>query len=128
MKPAALVLAIVAALGAWIADLWLLKVPAFRNGWASLAFFAVPFLLLAAARGVEGRKKLKAAAWTLSVLSLLAWPSLRLFTGGFSEKPGIAVGDLAPDFMFKDQDGKDVRLSDLADRGRVVLVFFRGHL
>jgi peroxiredoxin len=30
--------------------------------------------------------------------------------------------------MFKDADGKDVRLSDLADAGRVVLVFFRGHL
>ena len=36
------------------------------------------------------------------------------------------MGDRAPDFMLKDQDGKDVRLSDLTDQGRVVLIFFRG--
>jgi peroxiredoxin len=28
--------------------------------------------------------------------------------------------------MLKDQDGKDLRLSDLTDRGRVVVIFFRG--
>ena len=63
MKPFALVLAILSTLGAWVADVLLLSVPAFRNGWWSLAFFVVPAALLALAWGAEGKKGLKAAAW-----------------------------------------------------------------
>ena len=36
----------------------------------------------------------------------------------------IDVGDDAPDFTLKDQDGNDVRLSSFRDRSNVVLVFY----
>ena len=37
-------------------------------------------------------------------------------------KPEIKVGDTAPDFTLKDQDQKEVKLSDY--RGKVVLLYF----
>lgn len=36
----------------------------------------------------------------------------------------LRVGDLAPDFRLPDQHGAVVRLTDLLDRGRVVLFFY----
>lgn len=126
MKAAALVLSVVASFGAWAADTALLRLPAFRNGWASLALWLVPLGLAAAGSSAEGRRKLKVAAWVLVVASLGGWVAMRLGYGTFREKPALAAGDLAPDFVLKDPDGKDVRLSDLADRERVLLVFFRG--
>ncbi len=43
-------------------------------------------------------------------------------------KPQIAsnAGKPAPDFILKDQDGKDFRLSDQKG-GKVLIVFYRGH-
>lgn len=125
MKQVALVLSILAVVGVWIADILLLSVPAFRNGWWTLAFFAFPAALLALAWGGEGMKGLKVAAWIVFVAGLGGWIALRTLPtiGG---TPAVAVGDRAPDFMLKDQNGTDVRLSDLTDKGRVVLIFFRG--
>ena len=125
MKSFLHVLAILAAPGVWVADALLLSVPAFRNGWWTLTFFAFPAALLALAWGGEGKKGLRVAAWLIFVAALGGWIALR-FTGKIPGTPGVAVGDRAPDFMLKDQDGKDVRLSDLTDQGRVVLIFFRG--
>ena len=125
MKPFALVLAILSTIGAWVADALLLSTPAFRNGWWSLAFFIVPALMLGLAWGAEGRKGLKAAAWLVFLAGLGGWIGLR-FVGKIGGTPSVAVGDRAPDFMLKNQDGKDVRLSDLSEQGRVVLIFFRG--
>jgi peroxiredoxin len=125
MKAFALVLAILATIGVWVADALLLSVAAFRNGWWSLTFFAFPAAMLALAWGVEGKKGLKIAAWLVFVAGLGGWVALR-FVGKIGGTPAVAVGDRAPDFMLKDQEGKDVRLSDLTDRGRVVLIFFRG--
>ena len=125
MKQLALVLAILATAGAWVADALLLSVPAFRNGWWSLTFFAFPAAMLALAWGGEEQRKLKAAAWIVFVAGLGGWIALRTIPK-IDGTPAVAVGDRAPDFMLKDQDGKDVRLSDLTDRGRVVLIFFRG--
>ena len=40
--------------------------------------------------------------------------------------PGIKVGQEAPDFKLKDQNGKDVSLKDLGKEGKqVALVFYR---
>ena len=125
MRSFAHVLVILATIGVYVADILLLGVPAFRNGWWTLTFFAFPAALLALAWGGEEKKGLKVAAWLVFVVGLGGWTALR-FTGTIEGKPAVAVGDLAPNFMLKDQDGKDVRLSDLSDRGRVVLVFFRG--
>lgn len=43
-----------------------------------------------------------------------------------SQCKGIAVGQLAPDFRAKDQDGNVIALSQLLQQGPVVLVFYRG--
>jgi peroxiredoxin len=125
VKQVALVLAILATIGVWVADVLLLSVPAFRNGWWTLTFFAFPAALLALAWGGEGMKGLKAGAWVVFVVGLGGWVALRTIPK-VEGTPSVAVGDRAPDFMLKDQDGKDVRLSDLTDQGRVVLIFFRG--
>lgn len=125
MKQFALFLAILSTIGAWIADLLLLSVPVFRNGWWPLAFFALPLALLALAWGGEENKKLRIASWIIFAVGLSGWIALRA-TGRIDGTPAVAVGDRAPDFMLKDQDGKNVRLSDLTEQGRVVLIFFRG--
>lgn len=126
MKQLALVLAILGTAGAWVADVLLLSSPAFRNGWWTLAFFAVPAALLALAWGGEENKNLRVGAAVVFILGLGAWIGLR-FTGRLPERlAAVAVGSRAPDFELKNQDGKEVRLGDLADQGRVVLVFFRG--
>lgn len=125
MKQFALVLSIVATVGVWIADVLLLSVPAFRNGWWTLAFFAFPAALLAVAWGGEEKKALKIGAWAVFLVGLGGWAALRTLPK-VEGTPAVAVGDLAPNFMLKDQEGKDVRLSDLTDQGRVVLIFFRG--
>ncbi len=36
----------------------------------------------------------------------------------------IGVGDKAPDFVLKDQNNQDVRLSDFRDRKNVLLIFY----
>jgi peroxiredoxin len=126
VKQLALVLTILGTAGAWVADVILLSVPAFRNGWWTLAIFAIPAALLALAWGGEENKKLRIAAAVVFVVGLGGWLAIR-FTGTIpNTPPAVAVGDRAPDFMLKNQDGKDVRLSDLTDDGRVVLIFFRG--
>lgn len=50
----------------------------------------------------------------------------RLEAAGAGEG-GPAVGESMPDFIMPDQDGRLVRLSDLAKAGPVVLVFHRAH-
>ena len=125
MKQLALVLSILATIGACIADILLLSVPVFRNGWWTLTFFAFPAALLALAWGGDGQKKLMIGAWAFFLAVLGGWIAIRTVPT-FGGTPTVAVGDLAPDFMLKDQDGKDVRLSDLTDQSRVVLIFFRG--
>jgi len=125
MKSFLHVLVILATVGVLVADTLLLGVPAFRNGWWTLSFFAFPAALLALAWGGEGKKGLKVAAWLIFLAGLGGWIGLRN-VGKIPGTAAVAVGERAPDFMLKDQDGKDLRLSDLTDKGRVVLVFFRG--
>jgi len=125
MRSFAHVLVILATVGVMVADTLLLGVPAFRNGWWTLTFFAFPAALLALGWGGEGKKGLKVAAWLVFLAGLGGWIGLRN-VGKISGSPSVAVGDRAPDFMLKDQDGKDLRLSDLTDKERVLLVFFRG--
>lgn len=127
MRALLLVLAMIATAGVWVADLFLLHLPPFRNGWWTLTFFAFPAALLVLAMGGEGKKGLKVAAWTIFVLGLGGWTAMRGFAGRIDlPAPAVAVGDRAPDFLLKDQDGKDARLSDFTDQGRVLLLFFRG--
>jgi len=120
------VLAILATAGVWVADVLLLGLPSFRNGWWTLALFAFPAALLVLASGGKERLKTGVAAWIIAVLGLGGYVSVRLFTGNIEGAPAVRPGEKAPNFEAKDQDGKDVRLGDYTGRGRVVLVFFRG--
>jgi len=54
----------------------------------------------------------------VSLLSLLA-------VSGFSAEAGkIQVGEPAPDFTLKDQDGKEVKLSSFKEKKNVLLAFY----
>lgn len=121
-------LAIVATAGVWLADMLLLGIPSFREGWWTLALFALPAAFLVLASGGKERLKMGIAAWILCVLGTGGYVAFRLFTGNIAGAPAVRTGEAAPNFKATDQAGKDVHLSDYTDRGRVVLVFFRGAL
>ena len=120
MKKAVLVLAMLATAGVFVADLLLLGVPAFRNGWWTLPLFLVPFALLLA--GKDGPGKLLAAAWIVFVLGAGGYPALR-YLGRIDGKVELHAGMRAPGFSLRDQDGKLASLADFTDDHRV---FFRG--
>ena len=42
-----------------------------------------------------------------------------------TDTPGLKVGDRAPAFKLKDQNGKDHALADAVKQGTVALVFYR---
>ncbi len=126
MKKLSLALTIVTTFGVWVADFLLLGVPVFRNGWATLPLFLVPLLFLLLAKGAEKAGKLAAAAWIVFVLGAGGWIALRTLSGNISGKLELQAGMRAPHFTLKNQDGKDVSLSDFTEDGRVLLVFFRG--
>jgi peroxiredoxin len=125
MKKALFGLSIAATLGVWIADTLLLGIPAIRNGWWSLLFFIVPLALIVLGWSPDKKGRLGAAAVAAFILGLGGYVATRTLTGRVSGTPAVAVGQSAPDFELKDQDGKDVELSDFTKLGRVVLVFFR---
>lgn len=39
---------------------------------------------------------------------------------------GLKVGDMAPDFSIKDQDGKNINLKQALQKGPVIMLFYRG--
>jgi hypothetical protein len=41
------------------------------------------------------------------------------------EQPGLKVGESAPKFTLKDQEGSDRSLNELLEKGPVALVFYR---
>lgn len=59
-------------------------------------------------------------------LSIMQQATRDLNSSGILAK-AIKVGDLAPDFELNDTDGEAVALSDLLDKGPLVLSFYRGH-
>ena len=126
MKKTALVLGLLATPGVWVADVLLLTVPVFRNGWATLPLFLAPLLLVLLGKGAEKAGKLAATAWVVLLLGGGGWIAMRVFWGGVEGTPAVASGDRAPNFTLKNQDGRDASLSDVTDQGRVLLVFFRG--
>ncbi|WP_309640261.1 peroxiredoxin family protein [Flavobacterium sp.] len=40
---------------------------------------------------------------------------------------GLKVGEKAPEFIGKDQNGKTIKLSDVLKKGKAVVVFYRGY-
>jgi hypothetical protein len=90
----------------------------------TLPLFLVPFALLLAGKGGPG--KLMAGAWIVFLLGAGGYPAMRLLAGKVPGEVELKVGYRAPNFTLKDQDGKDVSLSDFTGDHRVLLVFFRG--
>jgi hypothetical protein len=125
VRKAPYVLAILATFGVGIADLALLGVPAFRNGWWTMALFAVPAAFLGIGR--RGAGAIRFWAWAVFLAGLLGYPALRLWAFRVpQDPPAVSVGSRAPDFTLPDAEGRPVSLGELARGGRVLLVFFRG--
>ena len=57
--------------------------------------------------------------------SILAFVAVMLSTISFAQK-GLKVGETAPDFTAKDQNGKTVKLKQALKKGPVVMLFYRG--
>jgi cytochrome oxidase Cu insertion factor (SCO1/SenC/PrrC family) len=66
----------------------------------------------------------------LNVMKTKIFLSLMLilmsFTASFAQQTTLKVGDKATDFTLTNQDGKEVKLSAVAKKSNVVLVFYRG--
>ena len=60
-------------------------------------------------------------------IAILIFSGLSLFTTQVSaqEKTGLKIGEKAPAFQLKDQNGQGRKLSDLLKEGNVALVFYR---
>jgi cytochrome oxidase Cu insertion factor (SCO1/SenC/PrrC family) len=64
----------------------------------------------------------------VSALSLLCAANARAQDKGKpapEEQTGLKVGETAPKFTLKDQDGKERSQSEFLGKGKVALVFFR---
>jgi cytochrome oxidase Cu insertion factor (SCO1/SenC/PrrC family) len=68
------------------------------------------------------------AALAAVVIAALAAPVFFSQEKGKSaeqEQPGLKVGESAPKFTLKDQEGSDRSLNELLEKGPVALVFYR---
>ena len=122
------VLSVVVSLGAAVAYLSLLRVPAIRNHPALyLAGFALGAAIAAAAVWRSARwPNLAALAFSVALLVLGAY-----FNFVFARLPAasavLKVGEAAPDFTLPDATGAAVTLASFRDQRPVVLVFYRGY-
>lgn len=72
-------------------------------------------------------KPFSSSLLVIAALTFMAAPVFAYETGDAApdEMTGIGVGEKAPDFKLKDQNGMEHSLSDLLKEGRVALMFFR---
>ena len=122
------VLSVVVSLGAAVAYLSLLRVPAIRNHPALyLAGFALGTAIAAAAVWRSARwLNLAALAFSVALLVLGGY-----FNFVFARLPApstvLKVGEAAPDFTLPDATGAAAALASFRDQRPVVLVFYRGY-
>lgn len=64
------------------------------------------------------------AACLLTSALLIATASSAAGQNSSAPDPKIKVGDTAPDFTLRDQNGKEVKLSDFRGKKDVVLAFY----
>ena len=57
---------------------------------------------------------------------LILWFASLLTYWPLEEPSGLKVGERAPDFTAIDQNGKEIRMSDHLNEGKVVVTFYRG--
>jgi hypothetical protein len=121
-------LSVVVSLGAAVAYLSLLRVPAIRNHPALyLGGFALGAAIAAAAVWRSARwPNIVALAFSVALLVLGAY-----FNFIFARLPDagavLKIGEAAPDFTLPDAAGAAVKLSTFRDQRPVVLVFYRGY-
>jgi len=63
---------------------------------------------------------MKALLGSVIVIAVLTCASAQV------QRPGLKVGDRAPDFSLPNPDGKPITLKDYTSRGPVVVIFYRG--
>jgi peroxiredoxin len=61
------------------------------------------------------------------IFCLLVVIHLAYFLAAQEAPEGLFINSKAPDFKARDQNGIEVRLKDLLKKGKVVLIFYRGH-
>ena len=100
------------------------------DGRSGAATIKVPSRLACARGALKGALMLSPirSMALAATLVLLAAPSA--FSQGkgkpaSDEQPGLKVGEKAPKFTLKDQEGKERSLVDLLKKGKVALVFYR---
>ncbi len=108
-----------------LADVMLLAVPAVRNGWWTYA-------PLAAALGlcIFAVSKRRAAGTIVPTVIGALLVGLYTFTRFMSAPPApasLAVGQPFPDVTLEDEQGRSIRIGAEAQKGPLIVVFFRGH-
>ena len=70
---------------------------------------------------------LRSTTVAAAILLLTASPAFSQGKGkpASDEQAGMKVGEKAPKFTLKDQEGKERSLDDLLKKGKVALVFYR---
>lgn len=71
----------------------------------------------------EGEKQMRKALLPILLLSAMAFTAFAQ-TKQTPPEPKIKVGDMAPDFTMRDQNGKDVSLRDFRGKKNVALAFY----
>jgi hypothetical protein len=125
MKPWVLALiALILAAAAAVADTLLLSNPLIRNGYWTY-FLLMPALGLAVWAVIRKRSWATIPLGVVTFLVVAGYSGLR-FLPAPSAAPAVGEGAIFPDFALKDQEGRDVTLSELRRDGPVVVVLFRG--
>ncbi|MFO0906885.1 MAG: hypothetical protein U0794_00740 [Isosphaeraceae bacterium] len=61
---------------------------------------------------------------SLAMVATNAWGQTPLRTAA-DDRPALQVGEKAPGFTLRDQEGRERKLGDLLAKGTVALVFYR---
>jgi peroxiredoxin len=61
------------------------------------------------------------------VFYLIFFLNISLLAAAQEAPEGLFINSKAPNFKAKDQNGKEVELKNLLTKGKVVLIFYRGH-
>ncbi len=70
------------------------------------------------------RRRLLSAAALLIATVLVSTPAAVAQSASSTPEPKVKVGDMAPDFTLRDQNGKDVSLHDFKGKKNVALAFY----
>jgi hypothetical protein len=115
-------LAIVAVI---LADLMLLGVPFVRNGWWTYGPLAAALgLCIFAVSKQRGAGTIIPAVLGVLLVGLYTFTR---FMSAPAAPAALAVGQPFPDATHEDEQGRSVRIGAEAQKGPLVVVFFRGH-